>query len=134
MTLQAIDHVQLAIPKGGEGDARRFYVNFLGLTERPKPTNLAPRGGCWFELGGVKVHCGVADPFQAARKAHVAFRVDDVAGLTRRARSAGYEVVEDEPLPGHERIYIHDPFGNRLEFLRPLTPESTNAGSSRESA
>jgi catechol 2,3-dioxygenase-like lactoylglutathione lyase family enzyme len=133
MTLEAIDHVQLAIPRGGEGDARRFYVNFLGLTERPKPTNLAPRGGCWFERGGVKVHCGVADPFQAARKAHVAFRVDDVADLARRARRAGFEVVEDEPLPGHERIYIHDPFGNRLEFLRPLTSARPDTSAIHES-
>jgi len=29
-------------------------------------------------------------------------------------------VVDDDLLPGHERIYIHDPFGNRLEFLRPV--------------
>ena len=120
MTLLAIDHVQVAIPRGGEGEARRFYGAFLGLREQAKPANLAARGGCWFESGAVKVHCGVDEPFRPARKAHIAFRVDDVAALAGRGRDAGFEVAGDEPLPGHERIYIHDPFGNRLEFLRPI--------------
>jgi catechol 2,3-dioxygenase-like lactoylglutathione lyase family enzyme len=119
MTLQAIDHVQVAIPPGGEGEARRFYDAFLGLAEQPKPGNLAKRGGCWFESGTVKVHCGVEDPFHPARKAHIAFKVDDVAGLATRARAAGFETTADEPLPGHDRVYIYDPFGNRLEFLKP---------------
>lgn len=120
MTLQAIDHVQLAIPPGGEGLARTFYAGVLGLLEQPKPAELAGRGGCWFETGAVKVHCGVEDPFRAARKAHIAFRVDDVASLAARARDGGFEVVDDRALPGHERAFIFDPFGNRLEFLRPV--------------
>ena len=98
----------------------RFYRDLLGLTEQPKPPELARRGGCWFESEVVKLHCGVEEPFSPAKKAHVAFRVDDVQGLADRARAAGYEVIDDDLLEGHERIYIHDPFGNRLEFLRPL--------------
>jgi catechol 2,3-dioxygenase-like lactoylglutathione lyase family enzyme len=125
MTLQAIDHVQVAIPCGGEGEARRFYGAFLGLAEQPKPANLAARGGCWFESAAVKVHCGVEEPFQPARKAHIAFRVDDVAGLADRASAAGFEIAEDEPLPGFDRVYIYDPFGNRLEFLRPAAPHES---------
>ena len=120
MTLQAIDHVQLAIPVGGEETARAFYGALLGLTEQPKPGEMAKRGGCWFEQDGLKVHLGVEDPFRPARKAHIAFRVGDVSGLARQAREAGFEVVDDDALEGHERIYIYDPFGNRLEFLRPL--------------
>ena len=46
MTLQAIDHVQLAIPAGGENAARAFYRDLLGLVEQPKPPELAKRGGC----------------------------------------------------------------------------------------
>jgi len=120
MTLQAIDHVQMAIPKGGEAAARAFYGDLLGLPERPKPAELAKRGGCWFESEAVKVHCGVEDPFTPARKAHIAFRVDDVAALVDRARGGGFEIVADGELPGHERVFIYDPFGNRLEFLRPV--------------
>jgi len=120
MTLLAIDHVQVAIPRGGEDAARKFYRDFLGLPEQPKPADLAARGGCWFESEAVKVHCGVEDPFKPARKAHVGFRVDDVAGLAAKARDGGFEVVADAALPGHERVFVYDPFGNRLEFLRPV--------------
>ena len=117
--LQAVDHVQLAIPRGGEERARGFYRDLLGLPEKPKPAELAGRGGCWFENDVVKVHCGVEDPFHPARKAHIAFRVDDVENLAERARASGFETASDRPLPGHSRIFIFDPFGNRLEFLCP---------------
>jgi catechol 2,3-dioxygenase-like lactoylglutathione lyase family enzyme len=121
MTLQAIDHVQLAMPRGEEDAARGFYGRLLGLPEQPKPPELEKRGGCWFESEAVKVHLGVEEPFRPARKAHIAFKVDNVAALAARAREVGFEVVDDERLPGHERVYIDDPFGNRLEFLRPLS-------------
>ena len=120
MTLQTIDHVQLAIPRGREAAARAFWGELLGLAEQPKPADLAKRGGCWFESGAVKVHCGVEEPFTPARKAHIAFKVDDVATLATRARDGGFEVVADGDLPGCERVFIYDPFGNRLEFLRPI--------------
>jgi catechol 2,3-dioxygenase-like lactoylglutathione lyase family enzyme len=117
--LEAIDHVQVAMPAGEEARARAFYRDLLGLPEQPKPPELAARGGCWFESDRVKVHCGVETPFAPAKKAHIAFRVDDVRGLAIRAKAAGYIVAEDGALPGHDRVFIHDPFGNRLEFLRP---------------
>jgi catechol 2,3-dioxygenase-like lactoylglutathione lyase family enzyme len=116
--LEAIDHVQVAMPAGEEAKARTFYGQLLGLREQPKPPDLAKCGGCWFESDTVKVHCGVETPFVPARKAHIAFRVADVADLATRARAAGYNVVDDDLLPGHDRIFIYDPFGNRLEFLR----------------
>src|SRR5262245_43488802 len=119
MMLESIDHVQVAMPAGEEAKARIFYEQLLGLPEQPKPPELAKRGGCWFESGPVKVHCGVETPFTPAGKAHIAFRVADVAALATRARAAGYNVVDDYLLPGHDRIFIYDPFGNRLEFLRP---------------
>ncbi len=122
MTLEAIDHVQLAIPPGGEEKAREFYAGLLGLVEQPKPAEMAGRGGCWFERGLLKVHLGVEADFRPGRKAHVAFRVRDVAALAARARAAGFEVADDSALPGHDRAFIFDPFGNRLEFLTP-TPE-----------
>ena len=122
MTLETIDHAQLAMPRGEEDKARPFYRDLLGLPEQPKPPELAKRGGCWFESDKVKVHLGVEDPFRPAKKAHTAFRVDDVQDLAARARAAGYEVVDDELLEGFDRIYIYDPFGNRLEFMQPIQP------------
>jgi catechol 2,3-dioxygenase-like lactoylglutathione lyase family enzyme len=67
----------------------------------------------------LKVNLGVDPEFRAARKAHPAFRVRDLGGLVRRLRAAGVEVVDDGALPGYERVYVTDPFGNRLELLEP---------------
>lgn len=120
MTLLAIDHVQIAIPKGGEAQARAFYGMLLGLIEVPKPVDMAARGGCWFEQGDIKVHLGIEEPFRANVKAHVAFRVDDVARIAERAAAAGFTTKADDPLEGHDRVFVFDPFGNRLEFVRPV--------------
>lgn len=119
MNIRSIDHVQVAIPRGSEDPARAFYGDLLGLAEVPKPAELAGRGGAWFELGDVKVHLGVEDDFRPARKAHVAFRVDSVRQLAIDAAAAGYEVKDDDPIDGVDRIFVFDPFGNRLEFQAP---------------
>lgn len=118
--VRSIDHVQVAIPPDGEARARPFWRDLLGFAEVPKPPVMAARGGAWFEAGGVKVHLGVEPDFRANDKAHVAFVVSDVAALTERARAAGYRVRDDDPLPGHVRAFLYDPFGNRIEILKPL--------------
>jgi hypothetical protein len=74
MRISRIDHVQLAMPAGGEDLARAFYRDILGIPEIPKPPQL---------------------------------------------RSGGYTLKEDEPLEGYLRIYVDDPFGNRVELMEP---------------
>ncbi|KQR32251.1 UNVERIFIED_ORG: catechol 2,3-dioxygenase-like lactoylglutathione lyase family enzyme [Agrobacterium larrymoorei] len=122
MTILRLDHIQLAIPAGGEEKGRAFYAGLLGLEEVEKPANLARRGGCWFVAGDVRVHLGVAGEFVAASKAHPAFVVDDLSELRKRLETAGYPVVEDQPLEGYDRFYVYDPFGNRIEMMQPLEP------------
>lgn len=117
----ALDHVQLAMPTGREAEARAFYQGLLGLPEVPKPPLLAARGGCWFGRGAVQVHLGVEKEFRPARKAHPAFLVDDIAALRRSLEAAGFSLVSDDVLPGYDRFYVDDPFGNRIEILQPLT-------------
>jgi catechol 2,3-dioxygenase-like lactoylglutathione lyase family enzyme len=118
---EAFRHVQLAAPSGGEARARAFFGGLLGLEEVPKPANLAGRGGAWFRGPGFELHVGVEDDFRPARKAHLARQVSDLKLLRRRLREHGVETWGDEPLPGRERFYASDPFGNRLEFLSPET-------------
>jgi catechol 2,3-dioxygenase-like lactoylglutathione lyase family enzyme len=119
MRITALDHVQLAMPAGREGAARAFYEGILGIPEMQKPPNLAKRGGCWFERGVLKVHLGVEAEFRPARKAHPAFLVDDLAGLSAALTKAGYPLKTDEPLEGYARVFVDDPFGNRIELLQP---------------
>jgi catechol 2,3-dioxygenase-like lactoylglutathione lyase family enzyme len=119
MRVAGLDHVQLAMPAGREDEARRFYSGLLGLPEIVKPPELAKRGGAWFENGHVKIHLGVDADFRPARKAHPGLLIEGLAELVTRLREAGYAIVDDEPLPGHIRVYVSDPFGNRLELLEP---------------
>lgn len=119
MGIVGIDHVQLAMPIGQEDAARAFYSGLLEIPEVPKPAELANRGGAWFESSAVKVHLGVDRDFRPARKAHPAFLVRGLQVLAQRLREANCEVNDDEPLVGYNRIYVNDPFGNRLELMEP---------------
>lgn len=110
----SIDHVQLAMPAGGESPARRFYTGVLGLVEVPKPPALAVRGGCWFELGPVRLHLGVEADFRPARKAHPALVVRDLAAFVA-CHALG--VRWDDEIPGVLRCHVDDPFGNRIELI-----------------
>jgi catechol 2,3-dioxygenase-like lactoylglutathione lyase family enzyme len=118
--VHAIDHVQLAMPRGQEELARQFYAGVLGLTEVPKPANLAKRGGVWFEGGSLRVHLGVEAEFRSAKKAHPAFLVEGLEALVDHLKRSGVEPVTDEPLEGYDRVYVSDPFGNRIELLEPV--------------
>jgi catechol 2,3-dioxygenase-like lactoylglutathione lyase family enzyme len=120
MSILGYDHVQLAMPKGGEDKARRFYAGVLRLEEVPKPPDLAARGGVWFKSGALQLHLGIDPDFRPARKAHPALLVRDIAGFRSRAAAQGCRIVDDDPLPGYARIFLDDPFGNRLELMEKL--------------
>jgi len=118
----SLDHVQVALPAGGEAEARTFYGGLIGLEEIEKPALLAARGGVWFRVGAHQLHLGVEKSFVPAQKAHPAFRLDDPSALHALAASlaeAGSPVTWADPaeIPGRERFHVADPFGNRLEFL-----------------
>jgi catechol 2,3-dioxygenase-like lactoylglutathione lyase family enzyme len=135
-----IDHVQLAMPSGRELEAEAFYAGVLGLEVLEKPPLLAARGGRWFTAAGgtgtgtagtggtgtagtggtgvgVQVHLGVEEGFRPARKAHPGLCVAGFDDLLAALRERGIPWRTDGDLPGVRRIYVDDPFGNRLELI-----------------
>ena len=115
-----IDHVQVAAPIGGEAAARRFYGGLLGLPELEKAAALEARGGCWFACGPQQLHVGVSEPFAPATKAHPALRLRDapaLAELVAQLEAAGCPTRRDADLPGVARVFVDDPFGNRVELV-----------------
>jgi diguanylate cyclase (GGDEF)-like protein/PAS domain S-box-containing protein len=120
--LLGVDHVQLAMPAGGEALAEAFYAGVLGLTRVPKPPQAAARGGAWFSGPAVTIHLGVDPDFRPARKAHPGLLVEDLDVACRRLLDAGADVRPADDLPGIRRIHTDDPFGNRLELIQAVEP------------
>jgi hypothetical protein len=125
--ITGIDHVQLAMPRGAEDQARLFYADLLEMTEIGKPAALAARGGCWFTAGSAHLHLGIADSFIAARKAHPALLTTDLDALAARLTAADYAIIRadselERPIPAGRtctrvrRFHTSDVFGNRIEF------------------
>jgi hypothetical protein len=127
MRILGIDHVQLAMPAGQENVAREFYSSLLSIPEVPKPTELGRRGGAWFESDRVKIHLGVEADFRPAKKAHPGLLVDGLQSLIKKLRDAGSDVIEDNSLTGYDRVYVSDPFGNRLELMERRASEGAHA-------
>jgi catechol 2,3-dioxygenase-like lactoylglutathione lyase family enzyme len=121
-TLRRLDHVQLAIPAGGEPQAEAFYCGILGFEVLPKPPVMAARGGRWFGSNGVQIHVGVEKDFRPARKAHPAIAVDGLDALVARLADAGVAVRWDDEIPGTRRCFVDDPFGNRIELVEERAP------------
>jgi catechol 2,3-dioxygenase-like lactoylglutathione lyase family enzyme len=113
----SIDHLQMAIPPGGEDQARAFYGDLLGMTEAPRPEAIRARGGVWFRAGSVMLHLGVDEGFVPAFIAHPGLRVAGYDGVLARLRAGGATLAEAPPVPGVTRCFVLDPFGNRLELI-----------------
>jgi diguanylate cyclase (GGDEF)-like protein/PAS domain S-box-containing protein len=126
-TYLGIDHVQLAMPAGpeAEAEAERFYGDLLGFERIPKPAALTARGGCWFASSTVQLHLGVEEPFQPARKAHPALKIDDLDPLLAQLTAAAVDVRPAEDVDGRRRVHVDDPFGNRIELIETdeLSPD-----------
>jgi catechol 2,3-dioxygenase-like lactoylglutathione lyase family enzyme len=113
----AIDHVQLAIPSGGEERARAFYGEVLGLAEIEKPAEMAGRPAIWFASGPVSLHIRTDLEFRPASKAHPALLVEGLDVILSRCEAAGITTRPDASFNGLRRFHVFDPFGNRLELM-----------------
>ena len=121
MAFDRLHHMQLAMPRGEESAARAFFVDVLGMVEVEKPPVLRTRGGAWFRAGDVELHLGIEDDFRPTRKRYPGIIVTDLDQVVLRLNQAGQDVRWDGDFPGDRRVYAHDPFGNRLEFLQPAS-------------
>jgi catechol 2,3-dioxygenase-like lactoylglutathione lyase family enzyme len=118
MPILSLDHVQVAIPVGGEHRARDFYAGILGFTEIEKPAAMAGRNSLWFAAGSVTLHLGIEPDFHAAKRAHPAFVVADLDEILIACDRAGLATRPDTPFNGFRRVHVFDPFGNRLELMQ----------------
>lgn len=118
MTLiTGLDHVQVEAPAGCEAAARAFYGGVLGLPELDKPAALRANGGVWFGLpDGRQLHVGVVANFTPRSKGHPTLRTADLAAVRAHLGACGLSSRPDTEA-GVARIFLADPFGNRLEIV-----------------
>src|SRR3990170_1720036 len=121
MSLLRVDHVQVTAPRAREREARHFYAGVLGLRELERPRTI-PASALSFALHEVtELHVVMEEnPFRPPLGDHFAVAVDDLESVKRRLadHNVGYN-----PSPvrgGYERVFVRDPFGNRIEFLAPV--------------
>ncbi len=118
MPVLGLDHVQVAIPVGGEAPAREFYSSILGFTEIEKPAAMAGRKSIWFIAGPVNLHLGIEPDFHPAKRAHPAFVVDTLDEIVAACERNGFSTKPDTSFNGFSRVHVFDPFGNRLELMQ----------------
>jgi catechol 2,3-dioxygenase-like lactoylglutathione lyase family enzyme len=114
-----LQHVSIAVGRGGAGEARAFYGGLLGLQEREVLPALDPDDFVWYRAGGdLELHLMLVDQAPPER-AHFCLAVeDDLAALRERLEGAGVATRDATPLQGRPRFFCHDPFGNLVELAR----------------
>jgi len=121
MRILSIDHVQVTAPRAREKEARHFYGNVLGLKEIERPQTTIPATGLWYAFEEAhQLHIVFSEnPLKPPAGDHYAVTVDDLEAVKRQL--ADHEVPY-EPSPvqaGYARMFVQDPFGNRIEFIAP---------------
>ena len=120
MSLLRIDHVQITAPRAREREVHHFYVNVLGLRVLER-TRTIPTSVLSFALDEVtELHVVlVENPFRPPLGDHFAVAVDDLESVKRRLADNNVSYSPSPVRAGYERVFVQDPFGNRIEFLAP---------------
>lgn len=115
--LNGLDHVLIEAPEGCEAAARDFFTGVLGLAEQQKPAALQKNGGAWFALpDGKQLHVGVTKAFVPRQKGHVALSCADLEAVKAVLAAHAIPCRNDEEA-GIPRVFLQDPWGNRLEIV-----------------
>jgi catechol 2,3-dioxygenase-like lactoylglutathione lyase family enzyme len=108
---------------------RRFYLDFLGMTEVPRPAFQFP--GLWFQTGNVQIHATQSSPeagqagwanqggTKVSRGHHIAFAVDDVSKTLAIVESHNIRIaspLQQRP-DGYKQLYLYDPDGHIVELV-----------------
>jgi catechol 2,3-dioxygenase-like lactoylglutathione lyase family enzyme len=115
-----VHHIEITVPLGREAEAKRFYIEFMGFAEIPKPESLTHRGGFWVRLDNIDLHIGIESGVERANtKVHLAYLVDEIKSWRQKIEAYGLIIKESIPIPDYDRCEFRDPFGNRVEIICP---------------
>lgn len=116
-TCKRVQHVSITRPHGSDAQARAFYGEVLGLAEIPVPETLRHYDLIWYQIGADELHLVAEDNADNTGSGrHFCIEVDSLAALRERMEAAGIAIHETTPIPGRPRLFVIDPFANRIEL------------------
>ncbi|HEY4346642.1 MAG TPA: VOC family protein [Gaiellaceae bacterium] len=121
--MMRLQHVSIAIPVGGEEQARAFYGGLLGLSEVQVLPKLDPARFVWFGLGGdVELHLMLFDDVRP-QQSHFCVAIESgLDELRARLDAAGVTTRDGTEVVGRPRFTCRDPFGNYVEVAELSAP------------
>ncbi|MDQ3703592.1 MAG: hypothetical protein M3442_22125 [Chloroflexota bacterium] len=123
---QGVHHVMLGVPPDQKEAAQQYYEGVLGFVPVESPLESTGSGNLWWYSCGVsELHVALVPDYRANVRPHVAIGIDDLPSYRERLRRHGIETKLDYSYSGSWRIYIVDPWNNRLEFISQLPPGVT---------
>lgn len=112
----SLDHCSVLVTDLAK--ARFFYRDVLGLREIRKPKTF-DFVALWFDLGNGQTLHLLQKPHPDTRSPrHFALRVADANAAREHFRRHGIETQETGPIPYCDRVFVHDPDGNRIELIQ----------------
>ena len=120
---QGVHHVMVGVPPDQKEAAQRYYEDVLGFVPVASPLESAGSGNLWwYECGASELHVALVPDYRAHVRPHTAIQVQDLPAFRERLLRHGIETRLDYSYVGCWRIYIVDPWNNRLEFISPVAP------------
>ena len=113
------DHINICVTPEQLEEARRFYVDVIGLKQIERPDHLFSTPGYWFDIGDIQLHVGV-EPQKPRSARHIAFEIKNVDDALKLFKDHNVEIAEEPVSPGRKRFAFIDPFGNRMELLQMI--------------
>ena len=122
MHVKGAHHYSLAVADIARADG--FYGDLLGLPQIERPDFGLP--GTWYQAGDVQLHLietpegvdvGSQAPALPPLAHHIAFELADYEAMCSRLEGAGVEMLATGADVG--QIFVRDPDGNTVEFIRP---------------
>jgi hypothetical protein len=121
-----LHHVLIGVPPDAKEAAHRFYEEVIGLVPLESPLESSPTGNLWwYACGAAEFHVSLVADYRPHVRPHAAIHVRDLPALRERLRRHGIETRLDYSYVGCWRIYVVDPWNNRLEFISALPPGET---------
>jgi hypothetical protein len=118
-----VHHVLVGVPPDEKEAAQRYYEDVLGFVPLASPLESSGSGNLWwYYCGSSELHVSLVPDYRAHVRPHTAISVRDLPALRERLRRHGIETRLDFSYSGCWRIYVVDPWNNRLEFISQLPP------------